>query len=247
MAGSSKRKSPFVIGKLVARAIARYYPNYVTEVGRFRNTVIDNCQSDWLIADVGCGDHSRLPRPYRFCKKLIGVDIAPAIAENPEIIFKIQGDAYHLPLRDNSVDLVMSCYLWEHLELPENYLGEVARTLRPGGKFIMLTPNRRHYVPLFARITPLWFHKFISSWLRRPHHDVHPTFYRANTPGLLRTAAAKANLRVTELDLFEAKPGYLEWFWPLFMLGVAYERILNRFEILSGLRISMIATMQKAE
>jgi len=53
-------------------------------------------------------------------------------------------DGLHIPLRTNSVHVAFSDQLIEHLHPDDAKLqvGEVARTLVPGGAFICITPNR---------------------------------------------------------------------------------------------------------
>lgn len=48
----------------------------------------------------------------------------------------ILGDAHRLPFADSSVDLVLAFAVLEHLRYPQVALLEVARVLRPGGRFI---------------------------------------------------------------------------------------------------------------
>lgn len=45
------------------------------------------------------------------------------------------GDALTLPIRDNSIDLVVSCGVLEHFERPLDAVREMARVLKPGGLF----------------------------------------------------------------------------------------------------------------
>lgn len=55
-----------------------------------------------------------------------------------------QGDAENLPtVPDNSADLVVSFETIEHLNRVSPYLQEVRRILRPGGQFLVSTPDRR--------------------------------------------------------------------------------------------------------
>lgn len=136
-------------------------------------------------------------------------------------------------------------YVIEHLEHPVEALREVARVLRPKGKLALLTPNRRHYVCLIARLTPHWFHRWFLARHGRYGADVCPTLYRANTPGRLYRVASQTGFRVVELEMFEAAPGYLGWFWPAFVLGVAYERIVNRFQALTRLRVGLLVTLER--
>lgn len=229
----------------VTRARAHYYPDYENEVARLLRMIIRHSGSHSVVLDAGCGQ-ATFAIPWRhFCRQLIGVDIAPGIAENPWVGYKVRADLYRLPLADNSIDIVILRYVMEHLERPADALREAARVLRPGGKLVLLTPNRHHYVCLVARLTPHWFHRWFLARHGRFEEDVSPTRYKANTRRGLRKVALQAGFRIRELELFEAAPGYLNWFWPAFMLGVAYERIVNRFPFLAGLRVSMLATLEK--
>jgi hypothetical protein len=46
--------------------------------------------------------------------------------------------------------------------------------------------------------------------------------------------------------MVEAEPVYLRFFAPLFLLGVAYERLVNRFAPLAGLRANIFGRFRKA-
>jgi SAM-dependent methyltransferase len=230
----------------VARARAHYYAGYEDEIAHLLRMIMRQCEQEWLVVDLGCG-HATFKVPWRqFCRQLIGIDISPRICENAWVGYRVRGDLYQLPLPGNSADLVIMRYVLEHLERPGEALREAARVLRPRGKVVLLTPNRRHYVCLVARMTPHWFHGWFLAHHGRFDEDVSPTKYWANTPRHLREVACRAGFRITELELYEAPPGYLGWFWPAYMLGVAYERLVNRFEALAGLRVSMLATLEKS-
>jgi len=55
-----------------------------------------------------------------------------------EFIF---GDMTRSELPSNSFDLVVSVEVLEHVEEDERFVAEVRRVLKPGGRFIMTTPN----------------------------------------------------------------------------------------------------------
>lgn len=44
-------------------------------------------------------------------------------------------------LTDNSVDIVLSLAVIEHLNSPENYLSEIYRIMSPGGYAVLTTPS----------------------------------------------------------------------------------------------------------
>lgn len=229
----------------VARTFAHYYPNYEGEVVRFLRMIMRHCERQSIVLDAGCGRAGFAIPWQQFSRSVIGVDISPKIGENPWVGHKIRGNLYQLPLVDGSVDVAILRYVLEHLEWPVEALREVARVVRPRGKIIVLTPNRAHYVCLIARVTPHSFHGWFLARHGRFDEDVSPTRYRANTPPGLRAVASQAGLRLVELELFEAAPWYLSWFWPAFLMGVAYERVVNRFRALAGLRVSMLAALEK--
>jgi ubiquinone/menaquinone biosynthesis C-methylase UbiE len=92
---------------------------------------------------------------------------------------RIAGDGSRLPFADNSFDLVFSEWVFEHLKDPQPALAEVDRVLEPGGSFVVVVPNPRHYYAWFADKTPLWFHHL---WLRLQKGeavaaDTYPTQY----------------------------------------------------------------------
>lgn len=55
----------------------------------------------------------------------------------------IQADILHLPFEDNSVDYVELFNVIEHFPMREvvNYLKEIYRVIKPGGKFLCMTNN----------------------------------------------------------------------------------------------------------
>lgn len=53
----------------------------------------------------------------------------------------VQGNAESLELEENTFDVVISLHLIEHLYNPELMIGEVSKVLKPGGLFILATPN----------------------------------------------------------------------------------------------------------
>ncbi|MEI6536171.1 MAG: class I SAM-dependent methyltransferase [Verrucomicrobiaceae bacterium] len=72
----------------------------------------------------------------------------------------IQGDAEALPFENNSFDLVISCECMEHVANPRMMAKEMARVLKPGGRFCLTTPSQLNGM-MIARL-----HSLIT---RRPY------------------------------------------------------------------------------
>ena len=143
----------------------------------------------WL--DAGCG--SRLLEDdmdpledwlVGHCKSVFGMDLG--VTSHRNINALLQGSLYDLPFRENSVDLITCRMVVEHLDRPAQAFAQVTRCLRPGGAFIVVTPNLLNY-GIFGNAVAT---KVISEKLRlrivhaadsRGEEDIFPVRYKANT------------------------------------------------------------------
>jgi hypothetical protein len=101
--------------------------------------------------------------------------------------------------------------------------------LRPGGAFVLVTPNRWDYVSVVSSIIPnRWHPALVRALTGRAEEKTFPTFYRANTVGALRRLAAGAGLTVESLELRRQHPHYLQKNAILYAIGVAFEQLVQR-------------------
>lgn len=73
--------------------------------------------------------------------KMIGLDLSlSSLKHLHEYTYAIQADAASLPLRDCSIDGIISSYFWEHIPptIKDQMMLEFQRVLKPGGKIIFL-------------------------------------------------------------------------------------------------------------
>lgn len=223
-----------------------YPPEFRGMYDRFLDTILEYVGPEDVILDAGCGSgrvfQHRLAGRTRF---VLGVDVTDEPRANANIDGATKGDLRALPLRDASFDAVILSHVAEHLTEPEASFRELARVLRPGGRLFVLTPNRWHYVPLMARLLPHRLHLAFNRWRGLDTRDIFPTAYRANTAGRLRALAHNAGLTVERLERFETEPEYLAFHLAPYALGVAYERLVNRFAALAPLRVSLLLVGRK--
>jgi len=177
-----------------------------------------------------------------------GADIDPIVMGNEELDEARVMVGGSIPFSDDFFDVVLSDYVLEHVRAPLELLCEVHRVLKPGGCFFFRTPNKYHYVALVARLSPHWFHKLVANRVRGLGDDAHepyPTLYRLNSRRAIVLAGQKASFKSVELRFFEAEPSYLMFNSAAFLCGVAYERLVNRFECLASVRANIFGRLVK--
>ncbi len=181
--------------------------------------------------------------------RVVGADLDPEVLDNPELdeAHVINADNT-LPFEDNTFDTVLSDWVLEHVSEPDQFLREVHRVLKKGGVFLFRTPNSWHYVAIIAKITPNWFHHMVANWARglpAGEHEPWPTYYRLNSRKAVYVEGNKAGFKRIELRMWEPAPLYLVFHLLPFLVGVGYERIVNRFRMFEGLRAGIFGRMVK--
>jgi len=233
---------------IVKRIDQRYYQkfqNYWDDT-LLRRAILDHLQPDMQVLDMGAGAGIVSQMNFRrLARKVCGLDPDSRVTQNPYLDEGKQGVGEAIPYPDESFDLVFADNVFEHLETPQVVFDEVARVLKPGGVFLGKTPNRHHYMPLVARMTPFWFHRWINRTRGRKEVDTFPTRYRANTPADLQRLAKGAGLTLDSIRLVEGRPEYLRFSAVTYVLGLAYERFVNVSEVLAPFRILIIAAFIK--
>lgn len=73
------------------------------------------------------------------CRKKVGLDIEMKYLKGSPLRLKVRGDAFYLPFKDGSFDVVIFTEILEHLPGPETALREIYRVARRG--FVLSTPN----------------------------------------------------------------------------------------------------------
>lgn len=100
-------------------------------------------------------------------------------------------------------------------------------------------------MPMIARLTPHQFHQFVNRLRGRDEVDTFPTLYKANSIKDISLIAAGAGLAVSEIECIEGRPEYLRMTWPTYLIGAAYERLVNQFELLAMFRILIVGKLIK--
>jgi len=145
-----------------------------------------------VIVDVGCGrgvfvdqmgQGRRLHDLRGERRKVIGLDVDPAAADNPVLDEFRLVTAQTWPLADDSVDLVVCDWVLEHVQEPVLFVRELTRVLRPGGAFLARTVSRYSPVAVLSRVIPDRYHLRVLARAQpdRLAQDVFPATYRMNS------------------------------------------------------------------
>ncbi|MBV9090024.1 MAG: class I SAM-dependent methyltransferase [Mycobacteriaceae bacterium] len=125
------------------------------------------------------------------CAHLAGCDIDEIVLDNPYLDHaEVIRPGLPLPYADNSFDIVVARWVFEHISDPDHVAPELLRVVKPGGLVAAMTPNKFGLIALGARTVPNRLHVKSLRMVQpeRKAQDVFPTCYRLNTPSALRKA-----------------------------------------------------------
>lgn len=232
---------------------SRFYnpeAGWVDGTTEFHSLIRRVCGPNERILEIGSGPTNQTSAFLASVGEVHGIDPDPAVRTNQALTSAtvLNGDVY--PFSDNEFSLCVSNYVVEHVRDGVAHLGEVARVLRPGGCYVFRTVNSMHYLALISSVTPHWFHKLVANRARglsSDSHDPYPTVYAMNTASAIRGAATTAGLQVEHLLFVEKEPTYGRFSRVVFLVMMAYERVVNSLSYLAPLRVNLFVVLRKPE
>ena len=147
-----------------------------------------------IVLDYGAGRGRFLEDPVRYRRDLrllrgrvaevIGADVDQAVLQNPTLDRAvIIGENGRLLLENESVDLILSDFTFEHVTQPARVAAELSRVLKPGGWVCARTPNAYGVIGIPTRIVPNIYHNRILRIVQPSKRsvDTFPTAYKLNS------------------------------------------------------------------
>jgi ubiquinone/menaquinone biosynthesis C-methylase UbiE len=118
---------------------------------------------DTLVADLGCGTGQVAAALAPFAGRVIGVDASPSMLRTARKRLAGQanvelraGALEKLPIEDGSLDAATMFLVLHHLPDPARAIAEVARALKPGGRFVLVDMAPHDREEYRSRMGHLW-------------------------------------------------------------------------------------------
>ena len=128
---------------------------------RIRNVLkLYDPQPHECILDLGCGWGTFSLLLAQKCREVIGLDYSEksieicqnlAASKDFENLRFVCEDVTNTKLKSSSIDVVIAADLFEHLypNVSKKAIVEAHRVLKPGGRIIIWTPHRGHFIEVF--------------------------------------------------------------------------------------------------
>ncbi len=129
-----------------------------------------------IAADFGCGTGELLPILAEKAPHVIGIDRSPKMLEEARRRLKENGrhielrigEIEHLPMRDGETELAVMNMVLHHLSEPQKGIREAWRTIKPGGRCIIVELNKHHREEFRTTLGHRWLgfpRKLMEEWL----------------------------------------------------------------------------------
>lgn len=171
---------------------------------------------------TGTGYGAEIIAPYAECFTTIDKTRSEELGVLPENVEFVEAKVPPLPFADASFDYVVSFQVIEHIAKDKEFVREVHRVLKPGGKFIVSTPNKPMSLtrnPWHVReYTASQFSALLSSFSSVEARGVDGNervweYYKKN---------AESVHRIMRFDVLR-----MQWWLPRWLLQIPYD-IMNR-------------------
>jgi len=209
----------------------------ITDLYRELIEELINQKSNQVIVDVGGGSRCFYARRRRAMSKtrLIAVDISPTqLASNSDVDQAVASDVCSaLPFASESIDVITSCFVVEHLKDVNGFLNACAYVLKPGGVAIHLFPSRYAIFAVFNSILP---HRWSLAVLKKllgseDGHSGFRAYYNACSRREFSRICESHGMIVKDVRFGYCQSYYFTFFVPMFAAVAALECLMYALNI----------------
>ena len=119
--------------------LRRYVMHFEAAIEDSVKTFAASLPAGALVLDAGAGESDY--RPYFAAQRYIGFDLGVGDADWDYSELDVVGNLDMLPFAPGAFDASLNIVTLEHVREPGRVLAEIARTLAPGGRFLLIAPH----------------------------------------------------------------------------------------------------------
>ena len=230
----------FSINKKCFRAIAKIFPNTKFSLDEcYREQVKKYLADGCTVLDVGGGRKWQFQDERKNFTGLHVIALDPSEAQlsynhdaDEKILFAM-GTNERAPLDDNSVDLVTSRMVLEHIPNNDFTMREISRILKPGGTFISVMPSKFALFAMINQTMPNWLARKVLFFFMPETKDscgfkayYDRTYYPAMNKLLTRYGFSR-----TEFAFSYSQSGYFGFFVPFAVISLLWDFLMYVFGV----------------
>lgn len=198
------------------------------------------CPPFATILDYGAGSGDSIKNMPNFKQNLalfkpnvssrIGVDVEEDVLSNlylDKAYLLKKENGFQMPIEGDSIDLVVSDWVIEHLPFPEESFKDIFRVLKPGGWFCARTVNIYHYAFAIANLVKnSSLERHLLNVTQGERHT-WPKSYLSNTHNKLFKKVHKAGFENITIVPWEPEPAYLMKHPISLLIGVTWQKLAS--------------------
>lgn len=134
------------------------------------------------ILEIGCGRCQLMLKLTEDGHDMVAIDAEREVVDAAPAGFDVRlAEGSNLPFSDNSFDIVMSFDVIEHIPDTDAHLNEVRRVLKPGGHYLLQTPNKWTNIPFeMVRWSTTYGVRRTFDFLKPPQHCALHSYRQLN-------------------------------------------------------------------
>lgn len=220
--------------------ISKIFPNTKFNISQeYYRRVSSSLREGYTILDVGGGRHWQFQGERKRFHSLRVIALDPSEEQlsynhdaDEKILFAMGTDE-RAPIDDNSVDMVTSHMVLEHISNNDYTMREVFRILKPGGKFISAMPNKFALYALINQMMPTWLARKILFFFIPESKGAcgFKAYYDRTYYPAMKKLLKQYGFKDIEFAFCYHESGYFAFFLPFGLIALLFDFVMYLFGV----------------